>query len=1357
VPIATVALVHGGEPSDPGQVLLSTPLASSEDAAGHPSVAMNSPADALLLLAMQEQRPSNAELLRRGQQEFRNNNYEEALSLLQQIEPEMLPASDQRLVAELLAKAEDSVNRRRAARAQFERGEAALSSGDALGAIGAYKSVLTDRHADSGTKAKAREQLALAEANLRQSGLDLKSIYNQAVSEFKSGEFAAARDKFMKLDAAGFNAGFFARSPADYVRDINKQIGPMEVAPPAVVTVPSEPQPMAEEPPVVSEPAPEPAPVAQAPAEQPAPADEPAPAEQPAPVATGPAETPAEQVVVTPPPAEAPSEPQPAEPSTPPSEPAPAEVVVPEPVQPTLVDPAPPTPAEPVQEITPPAPPMPEPRVISTAEAKAAYELAKKQYRQGDWISARQNFNIARDANYKPGLFEGDPPARYLARMDAKEARDRARTEAEIARRARLEAERAARAAATETPPPEPPASEPVIDTPVVAPPVVAETTAEPPPATDPAPAEPPVAAKPPPPTTESPVVQPGTEVVVTPVTPEPSAADSAAKLAEAQALVDQAEAARAAGRLTEADALYVRALELDPTNTAAAAGRASVRSLTSPMAEGATDLLTRRELEIRARKEAITYSFENALARAAEARSRNDYDTARAQLELARVARNTDATIFTAEEISAFDTRLAGAAADLAQSEQIYLADRAAAERARTEQDLREREFLAEEQRRSTVADLTRRAQILAMEQKYVEALGVVDQILVIDPRNDYAIGVRPLIEDRRLLFEQRTFREEFARNFSQNLNEAEERRIPYTDILRYPANWPDLSERRERSVAAERGELTEDSETVKRLDQRLPEINMNGVPFTDVVDFLRDVTQANIFVNWKALEASGIGRDAPVTARLRDVKFSKALRTILDDVSGGAVPLSYTIDEGVITISTEEDLSKNVLTRVYDIRDLIINVPDFEAPTFTLQGSSTGGGGGGGNLFGGGGGQGQGQQGQTRQDLEEAIISLIQDTVASDSWKDNGGTVGSIRSLGGQLIVTQTPENQRDLVRLLEQLRETRAIQVTVEVRYLIVARNYLEDIGVDFDFSFHNEIDGENRRLFGFDPLTGTSTGNIPFNNRTSDYTSAFRRDPTNPARLARQGAVLNTNVPGNLGLLIDQNQLAPAFSTGLTFLDDFQVSLLIRATQANVDSSVATSPRVTLFNGQRAFINIATETAFVSDLTPVVGQNAVAFDPEVGIVQSGVSLDVQATVSSDRKYVTLTLRNTLSQLRALVSFPVSSTTQGGGDGGGIPSIVTGFIQQPTRDITQVNTTVSVPDGGTLLLGGQTLSGEIEREAGTPGMSKIPFLKRLFTNRSMAKDDVVLLILVKPTIIIQREREQEQFPILSTEARN
>src|SRR5262249_25831873 len=55
-----------------------------------------------------------------------------------------------------------------------------------------------------------------------------------------------------------------------------------------------------------------------------------------------------------------------------------------------------------------------------------------------------------------------------------------------------------------------------------------------------------------------------------------------------------------------------------------------------------------------------------------------------------------------------------------------------------------------------------------------------------------------------------------------------------------------------------------------------------------------------------------------------------------------------------------------------------------------------------------------------------------LIQETL---DWNSHC----NIRELSGQLIVTATPELQRQLIRLLEQLRQTRSIQITVEARFL------------------------------------------------------------------------------------------------------------------------------------------------------------------------------------------------------------------------------------------------------------------------------------------------------------------------------
>jgi hypothetical protein len=74
---------------------------------------------------------------------------------------------------------------------------------------------------------------------------------------------------------------------------------------------------------------------------------------------------------------------------------------------------------------------------------------------------------------------------------------------------------------------------------------------------------------------------------------------------------------------------------------------------------------------------------------------------------------------------------------------------------------------------------------------------------------------------------------------------------------------------------------------------------------------------------------------------------------------------------------------------------------------------------------------------------------------------------------------------------------------------------------------------------------------------------------------------------------------------------------------------------------------------------------------AFTPEISVVNSGVILDAQATVSADRKYVTLTARPQSSALLALRNF----TFQNGQNG-----VQQGFVGDPPP-LPPVNTS---PDG-------------------------------------------------------------------------
>jgi type II secretory pathway component GspD/PulD (secretin) len=85
-------------------------------------------------------------------------------------------------------------------------------------------------------------------------------------------------------------------------------------------------------------------------------------------------------------------------------------------------------------------------------------------------------------------------------------------------------------------------------------------------------------------------------------------------------------------------------------------------------------------------------------------------------------------------------------------------------------------------------------------------------------------------------------------------------------------------------------------------------------------------------------------------------------------------------------------------------------------------------------------------------------------------------------------------------------------------------------------------------------------------------------------------------------------------------------------------------------------------------------------------------------------------------------------------------------------PTTQTASVQTRVAVPDRGTLMLGGLTVTASREIESGAPVLSKLPGLGRLFSNRSIVDDKMMLLILVKPTIILQHEAEADAIGALA-----
>ena len=363
----------------------------------------------------------------------------------------------------------------------------------------------------------------------------------------------------------------------------------------------------------------------------------------------------------------------------------------------------------------------------------------------------------------------------------------------------------------------------------------------------------------------------------------------------------------------------------------------------------------------------------------------------------------------------------------------------------------------------------------------------------------------------------------------------------------------------------------------------------------------------------------------------------------------------------------------------------------------------------------------------------IAEDLRYLIQETINPDEWFETSDTgEGTItpypRQQPRKLAVMQTVEVHQEIEKLLDALRKALGNQVSIEAVFLVVSENFLKDIGLDVDFSVN----------------LGGKWGQLSF-----EQGSTVATTPDTSTKV--QGSLGGLSVEGSLG--------TPAIISGGygTILDDLQVSFLLRAVQAHTDSKSVTAPKGTVMSGESATFSVQDLISYaLPPTTQAVTQPAgigttgtqTGVQQNIGYISVGSSLGITPTISKDKKHVLLYIMTQLTDLLRLRTHQVEGPVGPQGEVQEYEATV------PETETSSVMTRVSVPDGGTLLLGGQKITAQVEKEAGVPVLSKIPILGRLFSNRSEIRDHKILLILVKPTIILQEERDAEAIAAMEGE---
>jgi hypothetical protein len=198
--------------------------------------------------------------------------------------------------------------------------------------------------------------------------------------------------------------------------------------------------------------------------------------------------------------------------------------------------------------------------------------------------------------------------------------------------------------------------------------------------------------------------------------------------------------------------------------------------------------------------------------------------------------------------------------------------------------------------------------------------------------------------------------------------------------------------------------------------LKRRLPIVRMREVSLRDAIEWIRSQSGANLFVDWVALRGANIDRAAKVDVDLQDVSLAQALDyTLRSTPRDPSTQLWWDVQDNVIVISAEGGIGRSGSIKIYDVRDLMESELAREKARWDAWVKEHG--------------PPQphfGNSEPTWDEQAQAIIRIITDHVEADTWKDNGGAVGSIRELNGRLIVQQTWQNHQKVEAILDELRE-------------------------------------------------------------------------------------------------------------------------------------------------------------------------------------------------------------------------------------------------------------------------------------------------------------------------------------------
>jgi pilus assembly protein CpaC len=333
-----------------------------------------------------------------------------------------------------------------------------------------------------------------------------------------------------------------------------------------------------------------------------------------------------------------------------------------------------------------------------------------------------------------------------------------------------------------------------------------------------------------------------------------------------------------------------------------------------------------------------------------------------------------------------------------------------------------------------------------------------------------------------------------------------------------------------------------------------------------------------------------------------------------------------------------------------------------------------------------------------------------IINDTIVLSGTVINPADSARASEIAARVMVRPLPDQgTTSPIKVINLLQVEAKEQVMLKVTIAEVSRSLIKRLGINATAQVAGTQFGTNNAF----PVSGTTGSNNFFagaigSNQAACLLPGFGTKVAPGSSKIGSNGTISGSAPALLGLA----------STCLGFTaEDFEHAGLVKT---------LAEPTLTAISGETASFLAGGEFPVPTGATVTNGtvSSTIEFKP------FGVRLSFTPLVESEG-HITLKLATEDSDL----------STKG--------QIVTQGISIPALTVRRANTTVDLPSGGSMVIGGLISDNTQQAIEGVPGLKNLPILGALFRSRDFQKDESELVVVVTPYIVNAVARNRIALP--------